>query len=122
MQIVRKDLVVKREIRMFMRYAVLVTLGITVVQTVLALDCPTQVGRWPYGSAHAVAASGNYAYFSSGTVLVVADVSNPAAPTAVGEAVLPDVIGDVAVSDDYAYIADDHAGPVSYTHLRAHET
>ena len=58
----------------------------------LAQDCPELVGRWPYGLAYAVAVSGSHAFFGSGTVLVVADVSNAAAPLAVGEVVLPNVL------------------------------
>ena len=39
----------------------------------LAQDCPELVGRWPYGPVHAVAVSGDYAYFGSGTGLIVAE-------------------------------------------------
>jgi len=55
--------------------------GITVVVftwLVLAQDCPELVGRWPYGPAYAVAVSGTYAPFGSGTVLMVADASDSA--------------------------------------------
>ncbi|MBD3854846.1 MAG: hypothetical protein IFJ96_08670, partial [Acidobacteria bacterium] len=72
--------------------------------------CPELVGRWPYGPAYAVAVSGSYAYFGSGTVLLVADVSNAAAPQVVGEVVLPGLIEGVAVSGSYAYVADGSSG------------
>ncbi len=57
--------------------------------TALAQDCPELVGRWPYGPAYAVSASGDYAYFGSGTVLQIADVSVPETPQLVAEVVLP---------------------------------
>ena len=69
--------------------AVLLTAGHVLVPTTLAMDCPDLVGRWPYGSASGVAVSGDFAYFGSGTVLLVADVSNRAAPFIVAEVVLP---------------------------------
>ena len=37
---------------------------------VVGQDCPELVGRWPFGPARAVAVSGDYAYFSSGAVLL----------------------------------------------------
>ena len=71
----------------------------------LAQDCPELAGQWPYGPAHAVAVSGNYAYFGSGAALLVADVSIPAALHAVGDVTLPGVVRGVAVSGSYAYVA-----------------
>ncbi|HQN95782.1 MAG TPA: hypothetical protein PLM61_05400 [Thermoanaerobaculales bacterium] len=71
----------------------------------LAQDCPELAGQWPYGPAHAVAVSGNYAYFGSGAALLVADVSIPAALHVVGDVTLPGVVHGVAVSGSYAYVA-----------------
>ena len=73
-------------------------------------DCLELVGRWPYGPAYAVAASGDYAYFGSGTALMVANISNPAAPQVVGDVTLPGVVYSVAVSGEYAYMATYDAG------------
>ena len=87
---------------------VIVMCGLTL--PALARHCPELVGRWPYGPAYAVAVSGSYAYFGSGTVLLVADVSNAAAPQVVGEVVLPGLIEGVAVSGSYAYVAGGEAG------------
>ena len=75
-----------------------------------AQECPELVGRWPYGSAYAVVVDGDYAYFGSGTTLQIADVSDPASPQWVGEAVLPGVVRGIAVSGDYAFVADDWDG------------
>ena len=75
-----------------------------------AQGCPELVGRWPYGPTEAVAISGNYAYFGSGTVLQIANVSVQATPQLVGEVVLPGVVRGVAVSGGYAYVADSYSG------------
>ena len=80
--------------------------GLVLVPTALAEDCPELVGRWPYGAANGVAVSGTFAYFGSGTVLIVADVSNAAKPQVVAEVVLPGVVSDVAISGSYAYVAE----------------
>jgi len=72
----------------------------------LAQDCPELVGRWPYGPAYAVAVSGDFAYFGSGTVLLVADISNPASPQVVGEVAFPNSFLGVEVTGGYAYVAD----------------
>ncbi len=73
-------------------------------------DCPELVGRWPYGPAFAVAASGDYAYFTSGAALMVADVSDPSAPRVVGDVTLPDIGTDIAVSGRYVFVADGGSG------------
>jgi hypothetical protein len=75
-----------------------------------AAECPELVGRWPYGRTNAVAVSGSFAYFGSGTALVVADVSTPSTPHVVGDVTLPDFIDGVAVSGGYAYVADYEGG------------
>ena len=57
------------------RLVALLGIGAGVLATpVLAQDCPELVGRWPYGPSQAVAVSDGYAYFGSGSVLMVADV------------------------------------------------
>lgn len=73
-------------------------------------DCPELVGRWPYGPAQAVAVAGDHVYFGSGTALVVADISNPASPVVLGDAILPDLPERIAVSGGYAYVVDEHSG------------
>lgn len=91
--------------------AALVVIGVCVlVSPVLAQDCPERVGRWPYGRPVAVAASQPYAYIGSGTALVVADVSNAAAPLVVGEVVPPGPVMGVTISGSYADVADDGEG------------
>lgn len=63
------------------------------------------------GSTHAVAVQGSYAYVGVGARLVVLDVSNPADPAVLGQtAVLLDIVRDIFVSGDYAYIAAGDAG------------
>lgn len=75
-----------------------------------AQDCPELVGRWPYGRPDAVGVFDEHAYFGSGMVLTVADVSDPARPQIVGEVVLPDSVSGVVVSGGFAYVANDEAG------------
>jgi len=82
----------------------------TLAISALAADCPELTGRWPYGSTWAVAVSGGHAFYSNGTALMVADVSDPAAPQAVGETVVPDQPQVIAVSAGYAYVADWRGG------------
>ena len=68
--------------------------------------CPKLMGSWAYGPTEAVATSGNHAYFGSGPVLLVADVSAPATLQVVGEVVLGGTVEAVVVSGGYAYVAD----------------
>jgi len=76
----------------------------------LAQDCPELVGRWPYGPTWALDVSGDHAYFGSGKALLVADISDPAAPQVVGDVLLPSFPLEFAVSGNYAYVADLDAG------------
>jgi len=77
----------------------------------LAADCPELEGRWPYGPAYAADVSGNHLYYGSGSVLKVAELSDPAHPQPVGEsAALPGFVTGVAASGGYAYVANASAG------------
>ena len=63
------------------------------------------------GSTYAVAVLGNYAYIGVGPRLVILHISNPALPTFVGQTdILPDVLQDIVMTEDYAYVADGNAG------------
>ncbi len=63
------------------------------------------------GSNRAVDAQGNYAYIGEGPRLTVFDVSNKANPVAVGRtAPLPNVIWQVKVVGEYAYVAAGYSG------------
>ena len=85
----------------------LVVISILVLASpALAGDCPELAGRWPYGPAYTVAVSGTTAYLGSGAVLLVLDVSSPAAPTVLADVYLQDVARGVAVAGSYAYVAD----------------
>jgi hypothetical protein len=70
----------------------------------------TLMGRWAWGHCYAVAAQGHYAYISNGAAFQILDVSDPAIPQLVGEITTPDLIIDIAVSDNTAYVADWNAG------------
>jgi hypothetical protein len=63
------------------------------------------------GASCAVAVEGNRTYLGVGLRLVVLDISQPSAPTVLGQSpVLPDIVRGVAVSGGYAYVADGDAG------------
>jgi hypothetical protein len=63
------------------------------------------------GSTYAIAVHGNYAYVGEGPCLVVMDVSNPAAPVVVGRTLpMPDIVFDIVVAGDFAYVADIDGG------------
>lgn len=56
------------------------------------------------GMANAVSAQGGYLYAGFGAELAILDISNPTRPERVGYVVQQGVIGDIAVSDDHAYV------------------
>lgn len=62
------------------------------------------------GANHAIKIQGNYAYVGEGNSLVVLDISNVTAPTPVGRLTLPGMVNGLAISGNYAYVADDDAG------------
>lgn len=47
---------------------------------------------------------GDFAYYGSGSMLMIADVSDPGAPVVVGELQMPNLVQDVAVSGGYAHV------------------
>jgi len=52
-----------------------------------------------------VAVQGNYAYIGEGPRLTILDISNPTSPSVIGKTpLLPDFVGDVDISEGYAYI------------------
>jgi hypothetical protein len=78
----------------------------------LAGDCAEAAGAWPwpYGPVNAVATVGDYAYFGVDSVLVVADVSDPALPVVVGMVDLPLPATDIAVSHSHAFVGTNGEG------------
>jgi hypothetical protein len=66
--------------------------------------CPELVGRVPYGPTRAVAADGNHVYYGSGSVLMIADATIPAAPVVMGELQLPGLIQDIEVENGFAHV------------------
>lgn len=87
------------------RFLVVAVWIILSAESANAQSCGELVGRWPYGPAKAVAVFDDHLFYSSGTVLRIAELSSPA-HRMVGEVVLPGVIGAVAVTGGYAYVAD----------------
>ena len=62
------------------------------------------------GTIDAVAVQGSYAYIGEGASFVVLNVSNPDAPAVVTRLALPGNARDIALSGNYAYVADDDSG------------
>ncbi len=80
------------------------------VLPVAAQDCPELLGRWPYGPAGAVAVSGDKAFVSSGTTLLVIDVSTPNSPQLLGDVDMPEMVRAVAAAGSHAYVATGYSG------------
>ena len=70
-------------------------------------DIPvTLVGQWG-GACNAAAVSGTTAYMGAGPRILALDISDPSSPALLGMSdVLPDSVADVAISGNYAYVAD----------------
>jgi len=77
-----------------------------------AADCPNQVGHWPYGSTTAIVHMGTHIVYGAGTVLKVADVSVPSAPTVIAELRLSTVIRDLDISGTVGVVTSFDGGLV----------
>ncbi|HQN97480.1 MAG TPA: hypothetical protein PLM61_13970 [Thermoanaerobaculales bacterium] len=75
-----------------------------------AQDCPQLLGRWPYGTASAVAVAGSLAFVDSGTVLLVLDVSDPESPQLLGSVTLPELVEAIAAAGSHVYVANGMSG------------
>jgi len=63
------------------------------------------------GACRAAVVSGNRAYMGAGYHLVVLDVTTPSNPVVLGKsAALPGSVSGLAVSGNYAYVADSNFG------------
>lgn len=69
-----------------------------------AQDCLESLGRSPYGVSNSVAAEGDVALLSNGAALQVLDVSDPSAPSVLGEVAVVQPIEAVAISGNRGYI------------------
>ena len=85
--------------------------GIAAVVSVIELtspvfseDCLPVLGRWSYGPTDTVEVSGSYAYFNSGAVLKIAEISDASQPVVVGEIDIEDIIEDLVVSGGHAFV------------------
>jgi len=70
-----------------------------------AQDCNRVVDQWPHGPADEVFTTQRHSFFSSGTVLMVGDISDISTPVTVGSIDLEMLIGDIVVADNVAYVA-----------------
>jgi hypothetical protein len=76
------------------------------VPAVLGNEPLELVGRWPYGPAETIDARESLAVYSTGTVVQIADLTDPTMPTVVGEIELPTLIEDVAIAGSFVLVAD----------------
>ena len=68
------------------------------------------VGRWTVGPCKAVNVSGNYAYIGYAGFLDILDISNPQKPVSVGRGAMTYPAEAIAISNNYAYVADGAGG------------
>lgn len=74
---------------------------------------PVELGRLPYSTSSAVAASGDFVYIgtvTNGGTLQVVDVSDPANPTLRGQSTLPHAINRLQAHGNFVYVADEFSG------------
>ena len=71
---------------------------------------PELVGQWSHGPARGVASAGDHAFFGSGTVLHVADISVPEDPQILATLVLPGLVEEIVLDGEFACIATGVAG------------
>ena len=93
-----------------MRKFVICLFAVTAIFTQVYGQNTTLIGRWANGPCYAVDVSGNIAYSGNGAYLEVVDISDPSNPVELGKIVTPSVVGGVAVSGSYAYVANGNAG------------
>ena len=62
------------------------------------------------GSVFAVAVQGNYAFIGEGRAFVVLDISTPSSPSRVARVSTPGIVAGIALSGQYAYVADGEGG------------
>jgi len=70
------------------------------------IELVTSIG----GLVEGVAVQGNFAYVGEGSSLVVINISNPASPATVGRMAMPGMVWDIAISGQFAFVANDDAG------------
>ncbi len=70
----------------------------------------TLIGHWADGPCFAVDVVGTTAYFGNGAYFQIADFSDPANPVELVKFRTPEIVRSVAVSGDYAYVANENAG------------
>ena len=73
--------------------------------TAAAEPCSELADRWPAGPADAVFTRAGRAYFGSGTVFTIGDLSNLASPVVLAEIDLGMLIHDIVVEDQIAWVA-----------------
>ncbi|MCD4748466.1 MAG: PKD domain-containing protein [Thermoanaerobaculales bacterium] len=73
-------------------------------------DCADRVGHWGYGPTQGVVIAGELAVFGSGTVLQVADISNPSVPRVIGELQMAGVVLGMAAMEEVVFVGTSEGG------------
>ena len=90
--------------------AILVMIYLSSV-TSAGASLPVRLAGYWGGPWSGLAVAGNRAYIGMGRSLIVQDISDPSHPVEMGRSsLLPSSIRDIAISGNYAYIANDHDG------------
>jgi hypothetical protein len=76
------------------------------VPVVLGNEPLELVGRWPFGPAETIDSAEPLVVYSTGTVVQIADLSDPTTPTVTGEIELPTLIEDIAVAGNLVHVAN----------------
>jgi hypothetical protein len=72
------------------------------------------LGKWGYGPCYGVDVKDQTAYYGSGSILVISDLSDPHNYMPVGELTLPGIIHSVIVQDDFLFVNDREEGIFMY--------
>ena len=70
----------------------------------------TLIGRWANGPCFAVGVAGSTAYIGNGGYFQILDITDLSNPILLSKIVLPSLVYDIAISGNYAYVANGDDG------------
>ncbi|NQT62028.1 MAG: T9SS type A sorting domain-containing protein [Candidatus Marinimicrobia bacterium] len=93
----------RNSLKYFVRVSIVLVLFLSMGFAEYDADGVDLLGRYPYGYCPFIQARGDFLYSANGTVFQILDVHTLAA---VGECITESIVSSIAVSGDYAYIAN----------------